>query len=109
MLNRKRLPYVETEGTVLCTTCNKSYEVPKLQKLHSIIITDCPHCGHQNINVVTNSLKFIDEVIDKLEKTKEELLKLKESLAIELQQKGSVDNYPEEFEDGSEYVEPKLL
>jgi len=96
-IDRKKLPCVETEGTVLCDHCGESYEIERKQKLHSVIVTECPHCGHQNIIVVTNSIKFIDEVLGKLEKLKGELKKMKESLEIELQQDSFVDNYPEAF------------
>lgn len=105
-IDRKKLPCVETEGTVLCDHCGESYEIEKKQKLHSIVVTECPHCGHQNISVVTNSIKFINEVLDEIERLKNELLKMRESLEIELQQDSFVDNYPEAFT-ADDVVTPK--
>ncbi|KLO23936.1 MULTISPECIES: hypothetical protein [unclassified Marinitoga] len=106
-IDRKYLPYVETEGTVKCFYCGESYIIDKQQKLHTIIITECPYCGRQNINIVTNSIKYIDEVLDKIEKLKIELLSLKESLKIEMQEKGCVDNYPEIYMKKNN--DPKLI
>ncbi|ABQ47272.1 conserved hypothetical protein [Thermotoga petrophila RKU-10] len=109
-IDRKKLPCVETEGTVLCTTCGNSYQIEPRQKLHSIIVTTCPHCGHQNINVVTNSVKFIEEVLSKIDRLRKDLMELKKSLEIEMQQNGFVDNYPEVFKaDDEKQAEPKLL
>lgn len=111
-LDRKKMPYVNTEGTVLCSSCKESYEITQRQKLHSIIITECPHCGHQNINVFTNSIKFIDEVMEKIDVLKKELSELRQSLEIEFNEGAFLDNYPEAFQREKEEVQnpkPKLL
>ncbi|GEM_PF-722276 len=111
-LDRKKMPYVNTEGTVLCSSCRESYEITQRQKLHSIIVTECPHCGHQNINVFTNSIKFVDEVLEKIEVLKKELLELRQSLEIEFSEGAFLDNYPEAFQREREEIQnpkPKLL
>ncbi|WP_228288172.1 hypothetical protein [Thermosipho ferrireducens] len=96
-IDRKLIPFVETEGTILCSHCNKSYEIPKVQKLHTILVTDCPYCGRQNINLITNSINYIDEILEKIKKFEKDLKELKKSLEIEMQESGCIDNYPEAF------------
>lgn len=109
-LDRNKLPCVETEGTILCDVCGESYEIESRQKLHSILVTTCPNCGHQNISVFTNSIKFIDETIEKLKKLEAQLEELKKSLKIEMQENGFVDNYPEVYAaDENKQPRPKLL
>ncbi|MBM7559247.1 hypothetical protein [Marinitoga litoralis] len=102
-IDRSLLPYVETEGTVICSFCKNSYEIEKRQQLNSIFISVCPHCGRQNINVITNSLNFIDEVLQKIEIMKKNLEELKISLEIEMQEKPCVDNYPDLFSKENNY------
>ncbi|SHH33619.1 hypothetical protein [Thermosipho atlanticus] len=109
-IDRHKIPCVETEGTILCDICGESYKIDSKQKLHSIIVTTCPNCGHQNINVITNSIKFIDETIEKIKKLESQLKKLKRSLEIEMQENSYVDNYPEVYAvDKNKQPNPKLL
>jgi len=109
-IDRSKIPCVETEGTVLCDTCGESYEIENKQKLHTIFVTTCPNCGHQNINVVTNSIKFIEEVIKKIKNLESQLEKLRKSLEIEMQENGFVDNYPEVYAvDENKQPRAKLL
>ncbi|AKI97645.1 hypothetical protein [Kosmotoga pacifica] len=108
-IDRRLLPCVEIEGTVVCSCCSKVYEVERKQKLNSIVITVCPHCGHENISVITNSINYIEEVTEKLKKLQEELKGLRESLEIEYQEKGCIDDYPESYCERNNTAKPKLL